>query len=180
MAGEQNQTAPIDVVVTNTGEVPLVNVRLIEKYPPSITPQPTDQGAEVISGQVQRLIERLEVGAKKVFRVNCVLRQATRATIFVDGSAETDPPGAKVYFGLKEDGEVCTTPCTVDAPVGETPIIVEAENRRPVIENLIVTKKSGRPQKVRYKLEPAIGAVSATISSGSSKLPSVHAMLGEL
>ena len=72
---------------------------------------------------------------------------------------ETDPPGAKVYFGLKEDGEVCTTPCTVDAPVGETPIIVEAENRRPVIENLIVTKKSGRPQKVRYKLEPAIGGL---------------------
>src|ERR1041384_5033154 len=43
---------------------------------------------------------------------------------------ETEPPGAKVYFGLKEDGEVCTTPCTIDAPVGETAIIVEAENRR--------------------------------------------------
>src|SRR5689334_11747587 len=49
---------------------------------------------------------------------------------------ETEPPGAKVYFGLKEDGEVCTTPCTIDAPVGETAIIVEAENRRPVIESL--------------------------------------------
>ena len=27
LAGEQNQTVPINIVVTNTGEVPLVNVR---------------------------------------------------------------------------------------------------------------------------------------------------------
>lgn len=114
LAGEQNQTAPIDVVVTNTGEVPLVNVRLIEKYPPSITPQPTDQGAEVISGQVQRLIERLEVGAKKVFRVNCVLRQSTRATIFVDGSAETDPPGARIPTSAEREIEI--TPPRGGAP----------------------------------------------------------------
>src|SRR5689334_10517051 len=71
---------------------------------------------------------------------------------------ETDPPGAKVYFGLKEDGEVCTTPCTIDAPVGETAIIVEAENRRSLIENLVV-RKSARPMRVQYKLEPAVGTL---------------------
>jgi hypothetical protein len=72
---------------------------------------------------------------------------------------ETEPSGAKVYFGLKEDGEVCTTPCTVEAPVGETPIIVEAEGRRSVIENMIVPRRSPRPLRFRYKLEPAIGAL---------------------
>ncbi|HEU4728535.1 MAG TPA: PEGA domain-containing protein [Kofleriaceae bacterium] len=81
---------------------------------------------------------------------------------------ETDPPGAKVYFGLKEDGEVCTTPCTVDAPVGETPIIVEAENRRSIIENLIVPRKSARPIKVTYKLEPAIGTLVVEGADGGT------------
>lgn len=72
---------------------------------------------------------------------------------------ETDPPGAKVYFNLKEDGEVCTTPCTVDAPIGETPIIVEAENRRSIIENLVVPRKTARPMRVSYKLKPALGSL---------------------
>src|SRR5262249_61749524 len=79
---------------------------------------------------------------------------------------ETDPPGAKVYFGLKEDGAVCTTPCTVDAPIGETPIIVEAENRRPVIENLVVPRKTARPMKVHYTLEPAVGTLIVDGGSG--------------
>jgi hypothetical protein len=81
---------------------------------------------------------------------------------------ETDPPGAKVYFGLKEDGEVCTTPCTVDAPIGETPIIVEAENRRSIIENLVVAKKTARPMKVTYKLEPAIGTLVVEGGAGAT------------
>jgi len=72
---------------------------------------------------------------------------------------ETDPPGAKVYFNVKEDGEVCTTPCTIEAPIGETPIIVEAENRRSIIENLIVPKKTARPMRVLYKLKPALGTL---------------------
>ncbi|HEX4423232.1 MAG TPA: PEGA domain-containing protein [Kofleriaceae bacterium] len=81
---------------------------------------------------------------------------------------ETDPPGAKVYFNLKEDGEKCKTPCTIDAPVGETPIIVEAENRRPIIENLVVPKKSARPIKVVYKLEPAVGTLVVEGGAGAT------------
>jgi uncharacterized repeat protein (TIGR01451 family) len=96
-AAEQNQTVPVNIVVTNTGEVPLVNVRITEKYPlAAILPQPTEQGVEVISGTISRVIDRLEVGAKKTFRVNCVLRQSTRATIFADGTADTDPPGTRI------------------------------------------------------------------------------------
>jgi hypothetical protein len=81
---------------------------------------------------------------------------------------ETDPPGAKVYFGLKEDGEVCTTPCTVDAPIGETTLIIEAENRRSLIENLTVARKAAKPLKVSYKLELAIGAVVVEGGAGAT------------
>jgi len=81
---------------------------------------------------------------------------------------ETDPPGAKVYFGLKEDGAVCTTPCTVDAPIGETPIIVEAESRRPIIENLVVPRKTARPMKVHYTLEPAVGTLIVDGGNGGT------------
>src|SRR5262245_27177910 len=80
---------------------------------------------------------------------------------------ETDPPGAKVYFGLKEDGEICTTPCTVDAPVGETAIIVEAENRRSIIESLVVRKRA-RPQKLIYKLELAVGTLVVEGGAGAT------------
>ena len=80
---------------------------------------------------------------------------------------ETDPPGAKIYFGLKEDGEVCTTPCTVDAPVGETAIIVEAENRRSIIDTLVV-KKTARPQRLSYHLEPAVGTLIIDGGAGAT------------
>jgi PEGA domain-containing protein len=80
---------------------------------------------------------------------------------------ETDPPGAKVYFGLKEDGEKCTTPCTVEAPIGETLIIVEAESRRSLIENLVV-RKTTRPMKVSYKLAPAIGTLVVEGGAGAT------------
>lgn len=83
--------------------------------------------------------------------------QATAKTSKV--AIETEPPGATVYFNSKEDGAVCTTPCTIDAPIGETPIIVEAANRRPLIENLIVPKKTARPLRFSYTLRPALGAL---------------------
>ncbi len=81
---------------------------------------------------------------------------------------ETDPPGAKVYFNVKEDGEVCTTPCTVDAPIGETPIIVEAENRRSIIENLVVPRKTARPLRVSFNLRPAYGSLVIEGSDGAT------------
>jgi len=81
---------------------------------------------------------------------------------------ETDPPGAKIYFNVKEDGEVCTTPCTVDAPIGETPIIVEAENKRAIIDNLVVPRKTARPIRVSFKLRPAYGTLVIEGSDGAT------------
>lgn len=92
--GIQNEQVAVDVHVMNTGEVPLTNLQIVEQYPlAAMVPQPTEQGVQVINGKISRTIERLEPGAKKTFRVNCVLKTATRATIFVDGTAGTDPSG---------------------------------------------------------------------------------------
>ena len=78
---------------------------------------------------------------------------------------ETDPPGATVYLNAKEDGPVCTTPCTIDAPVGDTPIIVELENHKQLFENLVVPAK--KPVSVKYKLMPAIGTINVKGPAGA-------------
>ncbi len=71
---------------------------------------------------------------------------------------DSDPQNATVYFNSKEDGPVCTTPCTVDAPVGDTPVIIELENHKQLFENLVVTAR--KPVAVKYKLVPAIGTIN--------------------
>jgi uncharacterized repeat protein (TIGR01451 family) len=107
VTGQQGQTIPVEIVVTNTGEVPLTNVRIEEEYPlAKIQPQPTDAGTQVISGTITRVIERLDVGARKSFRVNCLLRQATRATIFARGSAEAGPTGSRISTARELEIEI--------------------------------------------------------------------------
>ena len=81
---------------------------------------------------------------------------------------ESDPPGATVYFNSKEDGPVCTTPCAVDAPVGDTPIIVELENHKQLFENLVVSSR--KPVTVKYKLVPAIGTINVRGPAGAKIL----------
>jgi hypothetical protein len=78
---------------------------------------------------------------------------------------DSDPAGATVYFNSKEDGPVCTTPCTVEAPVGDTPVIVELENHKQLFENLTVTTR--KPVNVKYKLVPAIGTINVKGPSGA-------------
>lgn len=78
---------------------------------------------------------------------------------------DTEPAGATVYLNAKEDGPVCTTPCTIDAPVGDTPIIVELENHKQIFEQLTVPAK--KPLTVKYKLEPAIGTINVTGPAGA-------------
>jgi hypothetical protein len=71
---------------------------------------------------------------------------------------ETEPPGASVYVGSKEDGAVCTTPCTFPAPVGDVILIVEVASHVPVVEQLTVRRR-GPPQVARFKLVRAVGTV---------------------
>jgi len=78
---------------------------------------------------------------------------------------ETDPEGATVYLNAKEDGPVCTTPCTIEAPVGDTPIIVELENHQQVIDLLSVPAK--KTITARFKLERAVGTLSVPGPAGA-------------
>lgn len=78
---------------------------------------------------------------------------------------DSDPENATVYFNSKEDGPVCKTPCETDAPVGDTPIIIELEGHKQLFENLVVTAK--KPVSVRYKLSPAIGTVNVRGPAGA-------------
>ncbi len=72
-------------------------------------------------------------------------------------TVETDPPGAKVYLNDKESGAVCdATPCTIEAPIGDTPIIVELPHYEAVLDNLVVSRR-GRPPIVKFKLDKSPG-----------------------
>jgi hypothetical protein len=71
---------------------------------------------------------------------------------------ESDPSGADVYLNSKDDGSLCQTPCTIDAPIGDATIIVELANHLAGIENLVVPRR-GRPAVARFKLVPAVGTI---------------------
>ena len=68
------------------------------------------------------------------------------------------PSGASVYLNDPGDGELCKTPCTIDAPVGKTPIILQLEGYEPVFESLNVPR-SGKKVSVSYTLESAVGTL---------------------
>ncbi|HVK83000.1 MAG TPA: PEGA domain-containing protein [Kofleriaceae bacterium] len=72
---------------------------------------------------------------------------------------ETTPPGATVYLVEKEAGPACEpTPCTVEAPVGSTPIIIELKDHGPVFDNLTVPRR-GKVPAAKFTLEAAIGKI---------------------
>lgn len=68
------------------------------------------------------------------------------------------PPGASVYLNDPGDGELCKTPCTIDAPVGKTPIILQLENYAPLFDELVVPRR-GKQVRVSYTLESAVGTL---------------------
>lgn len=71
---------------------------------------------------------------------------------------DSSPPGAEVYLNSKEDGSLCKTPCSVDVPVGETPVIIELAGHVPLIEQLVVPKR-GKVPGARFALTPALGTI---------------------
>ena len=74
---------------------------------------------------------------------------------------QTDPPGAKVYLNDVDSGAVCdATPCTIDAPVGQTPIIIKLDGYDPVIDVLDVPDKRAKaPIVARYTLHGELGTI---------------------
>ncbi|MDQ3366349.1 MAG: PEGA domain-containing protein, partial [Myxococcota bacterium] len=79
---------------------------------------------------------------------------------------ESEPAGATIYLNAKEDGPVCTTPCSFDAPVGDTPLIIELEDHKQLFENLSVPAKKAIAT-LKFKLEPALGTINVTGPAGA-------------
>jgi hypothetical protein len=72
---------------------------------------------------------------------------------------ETKPDGASVYIESKENGAACEpTPCTIELPIGETPLIVELANYDTIFPTVAVPKK-GKIKIDNFTLSPSIGTL---------------------
>lgn len=71
---------------------------------------------------------------------------------------ESDPPGATVYLNDPSEGALCETPCSIDAPIGETPIILQREGYDPVFDELVVPRR-GKKIVARFTLVSAVGSL---------------------
>lgn len=80
----------------------------------------------------------------------------------------TEPAGATVYLASKENGPACAaTPCTIDAPIGDTPLIIELANHVSLVENLAVPKRDRKPLKVSFQLAAAVGTIKVDGPKGA-------------
>ena len=68
---EVGQNALFTLTIKNTGDVPLTNLLVIDEYDSALSPQPTQQGYDLINNSIVWKIARLEVGAIKRLDVNC-------------------------------------------------------------------------------------------------------------
>ncbi len=68
---------------------------------------------------------------------------------------ESDPSGATVYLNDIDSGAACdATPCTIDAPIGTTPIIIRKDGFNPEITELEVARR-GRLKPFKITLTSA-------------------------
>jgi len=72
----------------------------------------------------------------------------------------SDPAGATVWLNDKESDPVCpATPCTIDAPIGETPMIIELAGFDPNITVLEVARGAKTLVLPPFKLEGTSGFI---------------------
>ena len=88
--------------------------------------------------------------------VVCALVGALPATALAGATAkvtiESEPPNAKVYLDAIEDGVKCEpTPCSFDAPLGQSSAIVVLEGYEPEIVQLDVKRRGKLTYKSRLK-----------------------------
>jgi PEGA domain len=71
---------------------------------------------------------------------------------------DSDPAGASVYLNDVDSGELCKTPCSIDAPVGTTPIIIRKDGYTPEISEITVPKR-GKVSKFKVSLKSEVGTI---------------------
>lgn len=81
---------------------------------------------------------------------------------------ETQPTGAVVYIESKENGAACEpTPCTIELPIGETPIIVELASYDTKYQTVVVPKR-GKVKLDSLTLDPSIGTLAIAGPPGAT------------
>ncbi len=81
---------------------------------------------------------------------------------------DTEPPGASVYLGDVDSGPVCDeTPCTIEAPIGTSTIIIRLDRYEPEIDELDVPRGK-RPLHQKYKLKSALGTIVVDTPRGAT------------
>lgn len=72
---------------------------------------------------------------------------------------ESEPPGATVYLNDVDKGPVCeATPCTINAPIGTSTIILRLDKYEPEI-SLLEVPKGKRTLQQKYTLKGAVGTI---------------------
>src|SRR5687767_10087844 len=81
---------------------------------------------------------------------------------------ETDPAGAAVYLDDVDRDPVCKrTPCTIDAPIGESTIVIRLDNYEPEIAQLDVRRGKGKLTQ-KYKLRGAVAVLIFDTPKGAT------------
>ncbi|HEY4058456.1 MAG TPA: PEGA domain-containing protein [Kofleriaceae bacterium] len=81
---------------------------------------------------------------------------------------ETEPAGATVYVGEKENGPSCdATPCSIELPVGESTIIIELSGYVQIFKTITVPKR-GTVKLDSFAMEKAIGHLTISGPKGAT------------
>jgi uncharacterized repeat protein (TIGR01451 family) len=118
LVGYVGQPVTFTVAVRNTGELPLVNIELVDEYPATLQVRP-EPNVQVVSGRITRRIDRLEVGQSRSFQVTAVCLQPTReAYTLASATAQSDPRGVSSIQTADEHKLEILPPRTAAAPSG--------------------------------------------------------------
>ena len=126
------ETAEYAVTVKNNGQLPLVNIEVVEEYPTQFfRATSTDISAQTVSGTIRHVIPRLDVGQTQVFRTRCQAVQAgTRVRPLVTVRAQSDPPSVQVEKGdelvveIRAPGTAAAQPGVGTAPAANARLSV--------------------------------------------------------
>jgi uncharacterized repeat protein (TIGR01451 family) len=67
-----NEVAKFRIVIKNTGDLPVTNLKIVDSYDAAFEPRFTDPGREILpDGKFQWRIDRLEKGERREFNVQC-------------------------------------------------------------------------------------------------------------
>ncbi|HYO25606.1 MAG TPA: hypothetical protein VEQ85_11745 [Lacipirellulaceae bacterium] len=182
------ETALFRITVENTGEMPLVDIRVVDEYPTQffqIQP-PTDLGFQVVSGRIAWTIPRLEVGTKRSYEFQALCLASARPVLPkppVRVTALTDPPTRAIPTAAEVDIEILPrqTTAPTSPPLGaapSAPLKVEAafSQRQPRIGSratcqVAVVNSSGvddQNVQLRIVIPPQLAVdVAATQSSAN-------------